>query len=147
MTYAALEDAALAALEALKTGNGVRTLDAYGGEFSPDSFGEIAIRYPAVYVCIEDLQSEAANNLDRRDIIVAVYAASKNLRGEKAARRGDIQTAGGYELIEAARVRLNRLVITGAGRLVLRRERLIGYSKALGLCVIKAEYHLKLQQA
>lgn len=146
MTYADLEDAILTALAVLKSENGVKTIDAYAGEFSPDSFGQLHIPYPAVYICIEDLQSEPANQVDKRDLVVAVYAASKNLRGEKAARRGDNRTAGGYELIEAARGKLNRLIIPGSGRLVLRRERLIGYSKALGLCVIKAEYQLKTQQ-
>ena len=147
MDYSALEDAILEALEPLKNAGTVRTLDSYGGEFSPDSFGQFPIQYPALYVCIAALDSEAANMADRREITVEIHAASRNLRGEKETRRGDSRTTGAYEVMEAARSKLNRLPLTNAGRLVLKTERLIGYSKALGLCVIQAEYRLKFQQS
>ena len=147
MDYSALEDAVLAALEPLKTNGSVRTLESYGGEFSADSFGQFPIQYPALYVCLSGLESEPANQDDRREVTIEIYAASRNLRGEKDARRGDGRTSGAYELIESARGKINRLALAGAGRLTLKRERLIGYSKALGLCVIQAEYHLKFQQS
>ena len=142
MDYSTLEDALLDALAPLKAAGTARTLESYGGEFSPDSFGQFPIQYPALYVCLAGLDSEPANQADHREAAVEIYAATKNLRGEKDARRGDARTAGAYELIEAARGKLNRLTLTGAGRLTLKSERLIGYSKTLGLCVMRAEYRM-----
>ncbi|MGE4545837.1 MAG: phage protein Gp37 [Pedobacter sp.] len=145
MTYAEIEDAALTLLAPLKADHGVRTLESYGGEFSPDSFGQVTVNYPAVYVCIPSLDSEKANQDDKRHAIVEVYAASRNLRGEAAARRGDSQNSGAYALIEAARAKLNRQTLPGAGQLILKRERLVGYSKVLSLCVMKAEFELSFR--
>jgi hypothetical protein len=67
------------------------------------------------------------------------------LRGEASARRGDTQTSGAYALAEAGRAALNRQVLTAAGKMTLKRERLVGYSKALSLCVIKAEFELSFR--
>lgn len=146
--YAALEDAILAALEPLKgTTVGVKTLETYGGEFSADSFGQFPINYPAVFVCVSAMNSEPANTEDRRELTLDVYAAATDLRGEKSARRGALGSVGAYAVIEAVRSALNRLIIPGAGRVQLRREYLMGYSKAAGLCVIQAEYSLKYNQS
>lgn len=145
MTYAAIEDAALALLLPLKDAQGVRTLESYGGEFSPDSFGQVQVNYPAVYVCIPSLDSDPANQDDKRRVILEVYFAARNLRGEASARRGDSQNSGAYALAEAGRAKLNRQILPGAGKLTLKRERLVGYSKALSLCVMKAEYELSFR--
>lgn len=145
MTYAEIEDAALTFLAPLKTDQGVRTLESYGGEFSPDSFGQVAVNYPAVYVCIPSLDSEPANQDDKRRVILEVYYAARNLRGEAAARRGDSQNSGAYALAEAGRAKLNKQVLNGAGRMTLKRERLVGYSKVLSLCVMKAEFELSFR--
>jgi len=138
MTYEALEDALLTALEPLKT-EGLKTLKSYGGEFSPDSFGQCPIAYPALMVCIPELTNETQGNLDRQALEVVVYVADRNLRGEGAARHG------AYRGMEQARARLHRLPVAGAGRLALQRESLVGYSAQLGLCVMQATYRLKMQ--
>lgn len=145
MTYAEIEDGALALLTPLKADQGVKTLESYGGEFSPDSFGQVSVNYPAVYVCIPSLDSEPANQDDKRRVILEVYFAARNLRGEACARRGDSQNSGAYALAEAGRAKLNRQTLPGAGKLTLKRERLVGYSKALSLCVMKAEYELSFR--
>jgi phage gp37-like protein len=147
MTYEDFEDAILAALEPLKgTTVGVKTLETYGGEFSADSFGQFPINYPAVFICVSSMTSESVNTEDRRELTLDVYAAATDLRGEKSARRGALGSVGAYAIAKAVRVALNRLIVPGAGRVQLRREYLMGYSKTAGLCVIQAEYSFKYNQ-
>lgn len=146
MIYSALEDALLAELASMKSTHQVRTLESYGGDFSPDSFGQEVIQYPAVYVCLAGMDSDPANRIDNRTMTVDVYVAAKSLRGEKTARQGDSFNSGAYALAEGVRARLNRFALSGFGVFILRRESLFGYSKVAGLCVIRAEYGIKYQQ-
>lgn len=139
MTYEDLEDACLATLNPLLN-EGLKTLKSYGGEFSPDSFGQFPIGFPAIMVCVAGLDNTARGNLDQPDFEVIIYTAARNLRGEDDARHG------AYRTIEQARSKLNRLRIDGAGRLALKNESLVGYSRKLNLCVMQATYRLKTQQ-
>ncbi|MDW7643449.1 MAG: hypothetical protein SCI25_00240 [Desulfuromonadales bacterium] len=139
MTYAEIEDQCHAALEPLKA-EGLKTLKSYGGEFSPDSFGLFPITFPALMYCVTGFENEVRGSLDVQDLEIEVYAAARDLRGEDEARQG------AYATTELARGKLNRLPIPGAGRLVLKRERIVGYSRQLNLCVMRAVYHLRAQQ-
>jgi len=139
MTYELLEDACKSALEPLLN-EGLKTLKSYGGEFSPDSFGQFPIQYPAVMICVAGLNNEPKGNMDIHDLEVVIYVADRNLRGEDNARHG------AYHTMEQARGKLNRLGINGAGRLALKSESLVGYSRKLTLCVMQATYKLRNQQ-
>jgi len=148
MTYEELEDAIIATLEPLTGSLGVRILESYGGEFSPDSISEIAYLFPAVFVHVPELQSEQKIRFDSREVTVAVYVAAKNARGESWGRRGDDATgsAGTYALLEGVRAKLNRKQIAGAGTFRLVKESNIGYSKKFGICVSRAEYRVGLRE-
>ncbi len=138
MTYEEFEDAVLALLKPLKNELGLRALTTYGGEFSPDSFGVVAVNFPAVYLYLSQLESDGRNRLDERRITLTVFAASRNLRGEENARRG---SSGVYGLLEAVRAKINRVAV-GGGVLRLQREAVTGYSAATGICVAQADYRL-----
>jgi phage gp37-like protein len=139
MTYEDLEDTCIAALNPLLN-EGLKTLKSYGGEFSPDSFGQFSIKFPAVMVCVAGLTNDAQGNTDLQDREVVIYVAARDLRGEDDARHG------AYHTMEQARGQLNRLRVAGAGRLTLKSESLVGYSRKLNLCVMQATYRLKVQQ-
>ncbi len=115
------------------------TIKSYGGEFSPDSFGQCPLRYPAVMVNVQGLDNSARGNLDKRTVKISVYAADRDLSGEAGARKGV------YSLIEEVREALNRFGIDGAGVLVLESEALVGYSRKQQLCVMRATYQLSTQ--
>jgi len=119
---------------------GLKTLKSYGGEFSPDSFGQFPIQYPAVMICVPGLDNDTRGNLDLQELEVVIYVADRNLRGEDEARHG------AYRTIQQARGKLHRLLVNGAGRLVLKKEGLVGYSRKLNLCVMQGTYKLKSQQ-
>jgi len=146
LTYAEIEDAVLALLDPMKDEVGIRTIEPYGGEFSPDSIMEAAINFPAILVFINQLTSQDANRLDLRELYISIYVADRNARGRDEAMSGDALKEGVYALVEAARAKLNRAGIAGAGTLKLRFEKNVLYSKALGLCVCQCEYALKLKQ-
>ena len=144
MTYLELEDAVLALLEPLKVELQLRTLTSYGGEFSPDSFGQVTVLYPAVYVYLANLESAGHNRLDSRKITLTTFVAAQNLRGEEDARRGSGSAIGVYGLLEAVREKLNRVSLSG-GLVRLKREAVVGYSAQNGLCVAQADYGLEFQ--
>ena len=144
MTYLELEDAILALLEPLRTDLGLRTLESYGGQFSPDSFGQVAVTFPAVYVYLASLESAGRNRLDERKLTLTVFVAAQNLRGEESARRGTAGVVGVYGLLEAVRDLLNRTPL-GGGLIRLKRESVVGYSAQTGLCVAQADYGLEFQ--
>ncbi len=142
MTYLEMEDFLLEKLEPLRAAAGLRALTTYGGEFSPDSFGQVTVVFPAVYIYLSGLRSAGRNRLDERDQGCTVMVAARNLRGEPAARRGAAGETGVYALFEGVRAHLNRLPLAG-GLLRLAEERVVGYSARLGLCVGQADYRLK----
>ncbi len=144
MTYLELEDAVLALFEPLKAELGLRTLASYGGEFSPDSFGEVAVNFPAVYVYLANLNNSGQGRLDNRELTLTIFVAAQNLRGEESARRGTDNAIGVYGLLEAVRNKLNRALL-GGGLVRLKRETVVGYSALTGLCVAQADYNLGFQ--
>ncbi|WP_457571306.1 phage protein Gp37 [Desulfovulcanus sp.] len=130
-------------VETLKRVQGVRTVRSYGGEFSPDSIGQELIQYPAILPCVVEAEFEPVNLKDKVEPIIKVYLADKNLRGQESARRGDATSVGVYYLQQEARKALNRKPILG-GVLFLKKQKVIYYSKSLGLCVAEQIYTLKL---
>lgn len=136
LQYEQIEDPILETLQGLN----FATLDTYGGEFSPESFGQFHIPFPAAYVHVQGFDNSPVNYTDERDCLVVVYVASRDLRGDKAAKRGE---TGAYQLAYSVRQQLNRLRIDSVGRLELARERIVGYSRSLNVCVMRCEYKVK----
>lgn len=141
LSYAEIEDAIVERLSELRERRLVRAVGSYNGEFSPDSFAALHLDYPRMYVCISALNMDVANLKDACELTVQVHILSKNLRGERAARTGDVMTAGAYELAEAARGLLHRRCI-GSGMMHLVSERVLQYSMQAALCIFRCEYRL-----
>lgn len=131
MEYAEIEQYLLAELDKVDA----VTKKGYAGEFSPDSFGQIPVRYPAVMLYVGGFDNKPANLSDHRVYEVRVYAADSNLAGEAGAR------SGVYALMQSVRARLNRCRIPGMGRLILKKERIVGYSWKTQTCVMEGIYH------
>jgi phage gp37-like protein len=135
-TYTEIEENVLALLAPLKE-DGVKNVDSYGGEFSPDSFGAIPVQLPAVFVHVDGFSNDSDGGpVDQRTYGINLYVASKNLRGETEARRG------AYSIADAARALLNRQEIPGCEWLTLKSEKLVAYSKLNGTCVFNIAYSL-----
>lgn len=141
MTYAELEDAIVEALDDLRDARLVRDVRTYNGEFSPDSFASLHLPYPQIFVCVSALTMDVANLKDAAEVTVQVYILSKNLRGERAARSGDVLTPGAHELAEMVRKRLHRRCI-GSGMMHLTAERVMQYSLKMELCIFRCDYRL-----
>ncbi|RKY70045.1 MAG: hypothetical protein DRP97_04370, partial [Candidatus Latescibacterota bacterium] len=88
MTYIEIEDATLARLEPLRAELNLRTLAPYAGECAADAIGQLTIPCPAIYVYIADLDSEPQGAVDNHNLILTLFVANSNLRGEVAAKRG-----------------------------------------------------------
>ena len=154
MSYIDIEDAILAALEPLKTEIEVRTIKSYGGDFSPQDIESVSLIFPAILVHVTGLENETKARIDIREIAISVYVAHRNARGEEASRKGD--TAGSadipgvYGLLDAVREKLHRKSIADVGALTLltlQREKNIGYSKRVGMCVSVAEYKITVKKS
>ena len=140
MKYIDIENDVLEKLEALVDGDIVRSVNSYGGEFSPDSFGQTSIQTPSIYAHVSGLQNDPQGDVDMRSYSVTVYAVDRNLRGESDTRHGV------YEICDAVRSALNRASICGAGTLELNRETLVGYSRAINVCVMQIDFTLPLDE-
>lgn len=142
--YADIEDAALAALAEMDDTHGIRTRESYGGQFNENDIWQTVIQFPAILVFASGFDSVPVNRTDRKTWELIAYIADQNSRGDSAARRGDAGSThpGAFSLVEAARAKLNRLTIPNYGALRLQSERVIGYSKQAGVCVIEARYQI-----
>lgn len=142
--YAQIEDAALAALAPMDDTHNIRTRESYGGQFNENDIWQTVIQFPAVMVFASGFESVQVNQIDRQAWELIVYVAEQNSRGDSAARRGDTGSThpGAFSLVEAARAKLNRLTIPNYGALRLVSERVIGFSKQAGVCVIEARYQI-----
>jgi phage gp37-like protein len=148
LTYAAIEDHILAALQPLREELGVRTLASYGGDFSADSIQDYAVLYPAVLVqAAELILSGESNRSDVMEVTITIYAADRNTRGAAAARAGDetLQSPGVYALLEGVRAFLHRYNIprAGVGPVRLKREMVLAHRRRNALCVGLGVYTLR----
>ena len=115
------------------------TVKSYGGEFSPDSFGQVPLRYPAVFVNIQGLSSEMQSNTGSVELEIFIHVASHDLSGEQEARHGV------YDIMEQVRDAVNQQAVPDKGMLKLESEDVIGYSKVMQTCVMRGIYRLKAQ--
>lgn len=139
-----IEDAVIKALEPLKL-EGVRTIDAYGGQL--DTEAELAILaasmdlFPCIYCMAGALESESINLADEIGATVVLVIGDRNQRGADFAARGDPASPGVYGLLEMARRIMHRkAVIPGWKPLSRSREYPVIYKPSEGLCVYMAVY-------
>jgi phage gp37-like protein len=141
-----LEQAVITALQPLKTGGGLKTLEVYAGQAEADDIEELARMtafFPCIYVVATGLIVEAKSRFDDEDIGVMLIVGDKNLRGIDAARRGDINSPGVYDLLDQSRSLLHRKVIT-TGWPAMRLEKAVPLYLApkKGICIYAAHYRI-----
>ncbi len=132
LTLKAIEDALLitiresATLGLLKHGGYCRTIESYGGQFEL-ALDEVIVLYPCVFVAMaEETITPLTHDgdADVRPSTWVVLVADRNLRGNAAARRGDVQNPGAYQMMDDARALLqgNTLGVTGLDPLQLTKR-------------------------
>ena len=143
-----LEDAVVTALTPLLTALTVRTLEPYSGQLDIDEVEAITRRFPCVYVIAPSLEHTPRNRYGDYAVPVTLIVGDRNLRGVKAAARGDAGSAGVYSLLESIRNNLhNRRIHADWSPFVLRRESQLAWAPELSICLYQAEYETKTVKA
>ncbi|HSH71544.1 MAG TPA: phage protein Gp37 [Methylophilaceae bacterium] len=105
-----IEQAIIDKITAAKTSGAMaylKTVDSYGGQLDGD-LGEVIRSYPAIWVVFGGCgkpQKHGANLWKVPATFVLMYAA-RNVRNEKAARKGGLGEVGTYQMIEHGKVLL-----------------------------------------
>ena len=116
-TITQVEDAILAALNLAPIGpvggaGYARTLDSYQGELEDEDLNRILRLFPAVLVVYDSSRyAKSAQGVYDETMRFRVLVASRNLRGEKAQRRGDSDVIGTYEMLRDVRGLLANKVV------------------------------------
>ena len=110
----------------LKHGGYSRTIESYGGQFEL-ALDEVIILYPCVFVALAEETIEPLTQQGSSDVHPStwtVLVADRNLRGNAAARRGDVQNPGAYQMMDDARNLLqgHALGLIGFDRLQLTKR-------------------------
>lgn len=114
---AELEDAVIQAATSV-LGDHVRTIESLPGQWSLDLLRRMFQQAPAVYIAW--LGGKARdNNQPILSSRLDVLAVTKNARGEKARRRGDPNSIGAYQILEAIVPKLHGLDVADIGSLEL----------------------------
>ena len=141
-----LEQAAITALEPLKA-NGLKTLEVYSGQAEADDVEDLArmtANFPCIYVVATGLVLAAKNRFDEEDVGLMLICGDKNLRGMDAARRGDSQSPGVYDLLSGSRDLLHRKVIApGWSAVHLEKTTPLFLAPKKGICIYAAHYRFR----
>lgn len=132
LTLITIEDALLATLREsttlglLKHGGYCRTIESYGGQFEL-ALDEVIVLYPCIFVAMAEETISPLTHGGDADVSPStwiVLVADRNLRGNAAARRGDVQNPGAYQMMDDARDLLqgHALGLTGFDPLQLTKR-------------------------
>ncbi len=108
-TITQVEDAILAALNLspigpVGGGGYARIVDSYQGELEDEDLSRVLRLFPAVLVVYDSSRySKSAKGVYDETMRFLVVVASRNLRGEKAQRRGDVEMTGTYQMLRDVR--------------------------------------------
>lgn len=110
----------------VKHGGYCRTVESYAGQLEL-AMDEIIVLYPCVFVAMaEEIVSPLTHDGDAEvaPSTWIVLVADRNLRGNAAARRGDTQNPGAYQMLDDARDLLqgHALGLTGFDPLQLTKR-------------------------
>lgn len=121
-TIVQVEDAILAKLDQapigpVGAGGYARLVDSYQGELEDEDLNRVLKLFPAVLVVYDTSQyTKAARGVYDEAMRFRVLVASRNLRGEKAQRRGDVAMVGTYQMLRDVRGLLaNKKVVVDVG--------------------------------
>jgi phage gp37-like protein len=137
-----IEQTVMATLEPLKS-QGVREIEAYAGQVDEEDIEALAKlirRFPCIYVVADGLELTHKSRNDDEIIGVVLIVGCRNLRGTEAARLGDANTVGVYDILEMAENLLHRKKIHAAGTMRLRQAAPLYLAPKQGLCFYGARY-------
>lgn len=108
LIYAALEDAAIARIRGASDANalGYRLAEvaSYGGEFDDETFFTQVRKFPAAWVTVGgDKPKRISAKVWQCSLTLAIMVGTRNVRGERSARRGAINEPGSYQLLQDVR--------------------------------------------
>lgn len=137
------EDAILAALETLKD-SGLITLEPYADQFNVQVIEELTVRFPAIYVAVGSLKIKERNRYDDKRIAVTLIVGDRNVRGSRAATRGDASSPGVFNLLALSREKLHRhKLVADWPYLTCTAEDPLIFQPSSGLCIYGATYETK----
>ena len=116
-TITQVEDAILVALNLAPIGpvggaGYARIVDSYQGELEDEDLNRVLKLFPAVLVVYDSSRyGKSAQGVYDETMRFRVLVASRNLRGEKAQRRGDSDVIGTYEMLRDVRGLLANKVV------------------------------------
>ena len=143
--FETLEQAAIAALQPL-TASGLKTLEVYAGQAEADDIEELTRMtafFPCIYVVATGMIVETKSRHDDEDVGLMLIVGDKNLRGVDAARLGDANSPGVYDLLERSRALLHRKIIaTGWPTLRLEKAVPLYLAPKKGICIYAAHYRV-----
>ena len=108
-TIAQVEDAVLSRLNQapigpVGAGGYARIVESYQGELEDEDLQKVLKLFPAVLVVYDSSNyGKLAKGVFDERMRFRVLVASRNLRGEKAARRGDVAMVGTYQILRDVR--------------------------------------------
>jgi len=139
-----IEDAVISSLSSI---SGLRTIDAYSGQLDVDDLEELTLQFPCIYVTANDLDIKACNRYDNLTVEFSLIVGDKNIRGAKAAARGDGSSPGVYELLHQSRCALHRRVlVAGWTPAALLKARPLVYAPKHSICLYEANYRMQAQK-
>lgn len=106
---AQIEDAMLALIKAQNFGYKIKTIASYAGELSGDAeaIARVITMFPAVWVTFKSEGKPISHDTQRKRWLVpatcSIFSGSRNVRGERAARIGDMFEPGSYQMIHDLR--------------------------------------------
>ena len=152
-TIVQIEDAilvklALAPIGPVDAGGYARLVDSYQGELEDEDLQKVLKLFPAVLVVYDTSQyTKLAKGVFDERMRFRVLVASRNLRGEKAQRRGDVAMVGTYEMLRDVRGLLaNKIVTPDVGPAEPVAERFVVNTREASIYEAVYEISLDLEQ-
>jgi len=108
LIYAQLEDAVIARVKNASDSNALgyrlAQVGSYGGEFDDDTFFTQFRKFPAVWVTVGgDKPKKISAKVWECQMALAVMVGTRNVRGERSTRHGDVREPGSYQLAQDVR--------------------------------------------
>ncbi len=139
-TIEQIENAFITALNPLKAGLGVRTINSYQGELDSEEEIARAVRlFPAIIVVYggSDYVEHGARKIEKMSYLM--FVCDKSLRAESTARRGGLGNSGTYAILNGMRDLLyDKRLSLDIFPCSLVREDAVWFSK--GISIYSAEY-------
>ena len=137
-----LEQVILTVLEPLKA-QGIKTLELYAGQVDSDGMKELAkttAKFPCIYVLAAGFSLVNKIKYDEEDIMVMLIIGERNLRGSDAAKLGDANSLGVYDILELTESKLHRKKIHESGSMRLTGSAPLFLAPKKGICFYSAKY-------